>query len=164
MERSGFWLLLFLWTRVSWDGALALGSWFLRVLRREECLFLLGMCKKWFLRQKGCLFLLGSLFLRVMRRNGYLFLLGSWFLRVLCRKGYLFLLGMGSLQRKFLKPKKPCISARLFLWCHRKMSSIFKWLYIFILKKCSKRNLPLLLHLSSESLFLSSVKIVKSIN
>ena len=28
------------------------------------------------------------------------------------------------------KPKKPCISARLFLWCHQEMSPISKWLYI----------------------------------
>ena len=32
---------------------------------------------------------------------------------------------------------------------HQKMNSISKWLYIFALKKCSKRNLPLLLHLIS---------------
>ena len=53
---------------------------------------------------------------------------------------------------------------RLFSWCHQKMSFFSKWLYIFALKKCSKRNLPLLLHLSSKSLILSSVKIVKGIN
>ena len=41
-----------------------------------------------------------------------------------------------------------------FKWCHQKMSFFSKWLYIFALKKCSKRNLPLLLHLSSESLIL----------
>ena len=40
-----------------------------------------------------------------------------------------------------------------FVWCHQKMSSISKWLYIFALKNSNKRNLPLLLHLSSESLF-----------
>ena len=50
------------------------------------------------------------------------------------------------------KPKKPCISARLFLWCHQEMRPISKWLYIFSLKNRNKRNLPLLLHLSSESL------------
>ena len=38
-----------------------------------------------------------------------------------------------------------------FVWCHQKMSSISKWLYIFALKNRNKRNLPLLLHLSSES-------------
>ena len=30
-----------------------------------------------------------------------------------------------------------------FKWCHQKMSFFSKWLYIFALKKCSKRNLPL---------------------
>jgi len=35
------------------------------------------------------------------------------------------------------------------LWCHQKMSSISKWLYIFALKNRNKRNLPLLLHLNS---------------
>ena len=35
---------------------------------------------------------------------------------------------------------------------HQEMSSIYKWLYIFALKNHNKRNLPLLLHLSSESL------------
>ena len=34
-------------------------------------------------------------------------------------------------------------------WYHQEMSFISKWLYIFALKKCSKRNLPLLLHLIS---------------
>ena len=36
-----------------------------------------------------------------------------------------------------------------FKWCHRKMSFISKWLYIFALKNRNKRNLPLLLHLIS---------------
>ena len=35
------------------------------------------------------------------------------------------------------------------MWCHQKMSSIPKWLYIFALKNCNKRNFPLLLHLIS---------------
>ena len=34
-------------------------------------------------------------------------------------------------------------------WCHREMSFISKWLYIFALKNRYKRNLPLLLHLIS---------------
>ena len=38
------------------------------------------------------------------------------------------------------------------MWCHQKMSFISKWLYIFALKNRNKRNLPLLLHLSSKSL------------
>ena len=33
--------------------------------------------------------------------------------------------------------------------CHKKMSFISKWLYIFALKNRNKRNLPLLLHLNS---------------
>ena len=37
----------------------------------------------------------------------------------------------------------------IFKWCHQKMSSISKWLYIFALKNHNKRNLPLLLHLIS---------------
>ena len=36
-----------------------------------------------------------------------------------------------------------------FKWCHREMSFISKWLYIFALKNRNKRNLPLLLHLIS---------------
>ena len=35
---------------------------------------------------------------------------------------------------------------------HQEMSFISKWLYIFALKNRNKCNLPLLLHLSSESL------------
>jgi len=38
------------------------------------------------------------------------------------------------------------------MWCHQKTSSISKWLYIFALKNCNKRNLPLLLYLVSELL------------
>ena len=38
------------------------------------------------------------------------------------------------------------------MWCHQKMSFISKWLYIFALMNRNKRNLPLLLHLSSKSL------------
>ena len=34
---------------------------------------------------------------------------------------------------------------------HQKMSFISKWLYIFALKNCNKRNLPLLLHLISAA-------------
>ena len=41
------------------------------------------------------------------------------------------------------------ITASLSEWCHQKMSFISKWLYIFTLKNCNKRNLPLLLHLIS---------------
>ncbi len=36
-----------------------------------------------------------------------------------------------------------------FKWFHQKMSFISKWLYIFTLKNCFKRNLPPLLHLIS---------------
>ena len=38
------------------------------------------------------------------------------------------------------------------MWCHQEMSFISKWLYIFTLKNRNKRNLPLLLHLSSKTL------------
>ena len=42
------------------------------------------------------------------------------------------------------------------MWCHQKTSFIPKWLYIFLLKNRNKRNLPLLIHLSSEFLILSN--------
>ena len=42
------------------------------------------------------------------------------------------------------------------MWCHQEMSFIRKWLYIFALKNRFKRNLPLLLHRSSEFLIPSN--------
>ena len=50
---------------------------------------------------------------------------------------------------KHEKNRNRITSIAVSTWCHQKMSFISKWLYIFALKNCYKRNLPLLLHLIS---------------
>ena len=51
--------------------------------------------------------------------------------------------------QKTRKNRNRITSIAVSSWCHREMSFISKWLYIFALKNRNKRNLPLLLHLIS---------------
>jgi len=49
----------------------------------------------------------------------------------------------------YIKNRNRMTSIAVSSWCHRKMSFISKWLYIFALKNHNERNLLLLLHLIS---------------